>query len=331
MKIAIWYQTIPQPWGGSHQFLLALAKELTRLGYSISSYPDRKTEVVLINAHNRGPGLYLFPNQVAQVRQTGRFSWYGKWLPAKLWSFCPRRGAALVHRLDGIPELYRGVRTKADELQHGINRLADFTIFQSAFCKESFAQRGVTPQSCRIVYNGVDPSFFYPPTQTHLSHTSFRLVAVSWSSNPRKGFTVLAQLSQIPGIEIRFAGHWLSTVDPGRVILLGPRNPAEIAEALRQSDAMIHAAENEPCSNAIVEALACGLPILYRDSGGNRELAGDYGVPLTNTPSGDIEQLRSRHQELRQRILADRPRFLITDIAQQYLKVFQQAIELRRQ
>ena len=43
----------------------------------------------------------------------------------------------------------------------------------------------------------------------------------------------------------------------------------------------IAASENDPCSNALVEALACGLPAVYRDSGGHGELAGGAGLGLT--------------------------------------------------
>jgi glycosyltransferase involved in cell wall biosynthesis len=46
-------------------------------------------------------------------------------------------------------------------------------------------------------------------------------------------------------------------------------------------------AENEACPNVVLEALASGLPVLYRDSGGTGELVEDCGRPVTPETFGD--------------------------------------------
>ncbi len=329
LNLCIWFETTKVPWGGSNQFLSALVKELTRMGHQVSHLPNpHQTQIVLINAFLNAPGRYICSRQIAQLKQTGRVTKLGKWIPQFLWLLQRRRGPILVHRLDGIAELYRGQRSKADAIQPVVNQLTDYTIFQSIYCRESFAQHGIRPPRSSLIYNGVDPSIFYPPARGLVPSPVSRLVAVSWSNNPRKGFATLAQFSRIPGIEIRFVGHWSPSIDPARVILMGIKSSLELAQIMRQSHAMIHAAENEPCSNTIVEALACGLPVLFRDSGGNRELAGNYGVALTDDLEADIQKLRTSYNELRDKILVDRPRFLISRAAQEYVKVFQQALDL---
>ena len=88
---------------------------------------------------------------------------------------------------------------------------------------------------------------------------SLRIVGVSWSSNPRKGFATLAEASLLPGVEVTFVGNWCPDISPENVKLTGPLRPEDLAEILRSSHVMLHAAWEEPCSNAIVEALACGL------------------------------------------------------------------------
>ena len=62
----------------------------------------------------------------------------------------------------------------------------------------------------------------------------------------------------------------------GRSLLLWPRRSS--AELLRGQDAYVAASLDDPCSNALLEALACGLPALYRRSGGHPELVGEAGV-----------------------------------------------------
>jgi glycosyltransferase involved in cell wall biosynthesis len=38
---------------------------------------------------------------------------------------------------------------------------------------------------------------------------------------------------------------------------------------------------NDPCSNALVEALACGLPAVFAASGGHSDLVGEAGLPFS--------------------------------------------------
>jgi glycosyltransferase involved in cell wall biosynthesis len=45
---------------------------------------------------------------------------------------------------------------------------------------------------------------------------------------------------------------------------------------------MLHTKVNDPCPSAVIEAMACGLPVVYPRSGGTVELVGDdagIGVP----------------------------------------------------
>ena len=47
---------------------------------------------------------------------------------------------------------------------------------------------------------------------------------------------------------------------------------------------------HDPCSNAIIEAMACGLPVIFHNSGGNFELVGNagWGVGERQTSISDI-------------------------------------------
>src|SRR5258706_14065789 len=103
MKICIWFNTTNQPWGGGNQFLRTLAEGLETLGHQVSRTP-KKSDVVLINSHNAGPDRLLYPGAVAQVRQMGTVSpRWPRFVPVPLWMVLPRRGPAILHRLDGVP------------------------------------------------------------------------------------------------------------------------------------------------------------------------------------------------------------------------------------
>jgi len=327
MHICIWFDITNEPSGGGNQFLRALAQELAQLGHQIDFVPRSNVDIVLVNAFNAAPGKFLRPGRVAQVRQTGCLSRWARFSQPNWWLSLKRKGPTMVHRIDGVPRYYRGTISKADAIQPAINRLCDYTVFQSRYSMESFATVAPLPQHSEIIYNGVDSSLFRPPDRLRKPGKTLRFVASSWSSNPRKGFTTFAELSRIAGVSVDFVGRWPRNIDPAKVNILGPRTSTDVAAILQDADAMVHAAENEPCSNAIVEALASGLPILYRDSGGNRELAEKYGVELSNDLSTDVAALRERYSVLQDRVLTDQHNFSIIHVAKHYVSAFECALD----
>jgi glycosyltransferase involved in cell wall biosynthesis len=99
--------------------------------------------------------------------------------------------------------------------------------------------------------------------------------------------------------------------------LIPPVDSNKLADILRGQDIYITASENDPCSNSLIEGLACGLPAIYRNSGGHPELVKNAGLPFNSQ-----EEIPS----LLQKIMADHVNYVgninvnsITDIAHQYL------------
>ncbi len=71
----------------------------------------------------------------------------------------------------------------------------------------------------------------------------------------------------------------------GRVKLLGELEPAALAEAYRGADALLLASHREGRPNVVLEALAAGLPIAARPSGGTPELLRHAPACLAAGPS----------------------------------------------
>ena len=327
MNVCVLFDTIESPTGGGNQFLKALIAELVRTGHPVSPRPSKDTEVVLLNGFNYASGRRLGIGQVAEIRQLGRMSLLGRVVPRSYFQVLSRRGPVLVHRVDGVPELTRGRRTVADTIQPAVNRLADYTIFQSEFCQESFVEYGGDPpkRSC-VVNNGVDGSIFFPVPSVPNAARGLRLVAASWSPNRRKGFSTLAALSRVPRVKVVFAGNWCPDVHPANVELAGVLTSRELAQLMRTAHALVHFAWNEPCSNTIVEAMACGLPVVYRDSGGNAELVGNCGVALADDLEQTVGSLTENYGALADHVRSERPRFLVDRAAREYVAAFTEAV-----
>ncbi|MDP3598126.1 MAG: glycosyltransferase, partial [Nitrospirota bacterium] len=61
----------------------------------------------------------------------------------------------------------------------------------------------------------------------------------------------------------------------GRVRFLGPYTQVDAPSIFRQAHILLHTKVNDPCPGLVVEAMACGLPVVYSRSGGLPELVGD--------------------------------------------------------
>lgn len=326
LEICILFDITSNNWGGGNQFLRSLASELSQMGHTVTQRPTKTTQVILLNSFLYARGKHLVPRQVAQLRQSGKMSVLGKIIPLSIQMKRSRNGPALIHRVDGVPELARGKRTLADDVQPAVNRLTDYTVFQSEYCRTTFSEQcGFSPANSTVIHNGVDPRLFHPGGDTHSeAGAPLRLVAVSWSPNRRKGFDTLAEMSKLPGVELTFAGNWCPEVGPANVKLAGVLQSQELADLMRSSDAMVHAGWNEACSNVIVEAMACGLPVVYRDSGGNRELAGEFGLPLADDLPSVIESLRRQLPHLQRKIRDNWGSFHIEWAAREYVSAFRE-------
>jgi glycosyltransferase involved in cell wall biosynthesis len=194
-----------------------------------------------------------------------------------------RADCRMVHRVDGPIGAYRGFDDGTDRRIAELNRrLAQATILQSRFSLEKHRELGYELRDPAVIPNAVDPAIFHPPAgREPLDGRRVRVVASSWSVNPRKGAETFAWLDRHldrSRYELTYLGQppvafsWIRAV--------GPVPSDEVARELRRNDVYVAASRDDPCSNALLEALACGLPVAYLDSGGHPELVGEAGIPF---------------------------------------------------
>ncbi|MFZ5926802.1 MAG: glycosyltransferase family 4 protein [Acidobacteriota bacterium] len=92
-----------------------------------------------------------------------------------------------------------------------------------------------------------------------------------------------------------------------RVMWRGALGEDGVAERLREADIFFHASHSEGISNAVLEAMASGLPVVCTDAGGMREAVRD-GIDGFVVPVRDVEAMAealvklARDPELRRRM-----------------------------
>ena len=332
MKAFFVYRVTDNPFGGVNSFNRALRKTFTlHPEWGIEVVDDiYRAEIVFLSAASRGPN-YKGHDQFVRPWNLRNLLQQRHWLhPLGLVNFMSAGSLPLVHRLDGLTARYgRRDGQPYDELQQRLNRKASATIFQSDFCRQSFRD-GLTRQTDHVIANGVDGSLF-PWAERHAPTGPLRLAAMSWSSNPAKGHAICAELSRLPHVEMTFVGRWPEQLDKANVKLIPALPQHELAGFLHQAHAFIHAAENDPAPNVVTEALATGLPVLYRSSGGTPEIVQSdrYGIAFSEFHSHalwqTLETLRGQYESFISTIAASRRTFLMETTGRLYAQVFKEA------
>lgn len=282
------------PYGGGNQFLLALRGEFARRGIAVGEgHVGPDTEVVLFNSHHADP---------ARLRRLRR------------------PNLRMIHRVDGPIAVYRGTDDGTDQRVLGLNHeFADATIFQSVYSRDKHLALGFTVREPHVIVNASDPAVFFAADRP-APERRLRVIASAWSDNPRKGGPVYqwldTQLNQ-ERFQFTFVGRIAESLPNSRV--LGAIPSAELAALLRQQDVYLTASEHESCSNALIEALSCGLPAVYRRSGSNEELVRQGGLGFDHHEQIPelLEQMRTDYAAFRSRIEAPR----LADVATEYLRV----------
>ncbi len=297
-EIAIFHEFHKPPYGGGNTFLLALEQELRKLGKSVGrNRVGQNTKAVLFNSYN-----FDFE---------------------KLKGLKERFSPRMVHRIDGPISIYRGENSDIDRKISGMNNeLADATVFQSRYSLEKSAELGLTFKDSSIITNASDPAIFNRQGRASApQNRKVKLIASSWSNNPKKGGPTLSWLDEHldhTKYELTFVGRTRSQFKNAKV--MSALSSHELAETLKQSDIYIAPSQDDPCSNALIEALTCGLPAVFLKSGGHPELVGEGGEGFTGTEDliSAIEKIARNYEHYQSRIKV----LSIEEVAKKYLEVF---------
>ena len=158
------------------------------------------------------------------------------------------------------------------------------SIFQSQWSYDMNKRLGYEPRGpIRIVNNAVDEAIFNNVGKVGFDRgRKVRIIGASWSAGERKGFKTFKWLDDhldFDRYEFTFMGNVPDDVTFKNIKPFPPVTSEKLAPVLRAHDVYIAASYLEPCSNALVEALASGLPTVFQLGSGHDELVRAGGLP----------------------------------------------------
>ncbi len=265
--------------GGPASFQLKLMAALAQRGVESHHNPrDPRTQALLV---------------IAGTRRLGEL-WRAK-----------RRGVRIVQRLDGMNWIHSRrwtglrhfLRSEYGNLLLAYIRryVADHVVYQSEFTRGWWRRvHKETGRPDEVILNGVDLAAYSPdgPEQRPVDHVRVQVVeghlkdgnelALGFAAS----FAAALQVETGQPVELCVAGDVPSAVqDKTRsahpqlwLNFQGVVARGQIAELDRSAHLLYVAEINPPCPNAVIEALACGLPVAAFSTGSMPELVqGDAG------------------------------------------------------
>lgn len=182
-------------------------------------------------------------------------------------------------------------------LSRRIWRNAEFVVANSAGLRE-LALQSSPQQPISVIHNGIDTQTFVPATVKNTNSRRITLVSTGRLIE-RKGYSYLVRALQ--GLEqcrlVLVGGGILErelmqlarSLDVD-VEFAGPQPREKVVDFLQRGDIFVLPSLNEGMSNSVLEAMACGLPIIATDVGGSIELVKENGFIVEK---GSVESLRA--------------------------------------
>jgi glycosyltransferase involved in cell wall biosynthesis len=206
----------------------------------------------------------------------------------------------VVQRLDGINWIHR---KKPVSLKHCLRSeygnfilsvirrfAADRIVYQSEFSRVWWNDwYGALKTPFSVVYNGVDLSV-YRPVKPQINNARYRLLVVEGSmgggyeaglANAVRLAQAAADLLSVP-LELMVVGQVSETLKAEwqassavPILWAGKVAREAIPQLMGEAHALFSADVHPACPNSVIEALACGLPVVAYDTGSLKELVPD--------------------------------------------------------
>lgn len=217
--------------------------------------------------------------------------------------FSKRNNIKIVWNQNGVAYLgWHGPGwEKSNEMLANYIHASDYVIYQSNFCKlsaEKYLGRFKGPST--VLYNPVDTQIFVPGFR---SENINKILIAGTHNQSYRIFEAIKVVKNLvvghPDLQLTIAGplRWTRVQAEAKnqvfkliaeldltenIQLVGAYSQNEAVHLFQSHHILLHTQYNDACPRLTVEAMACGMPVVYSASGGTPELVGsDAGVGIS--------------------------------------------------
>lgn len=235
----------------------------------------RKLRLSLENIHNTRTSLFIDPRVDCNIFSNKVYRFWNK---------------SYIYRVDGIyMDIVQG-RHILDQKNAQIGReIADSigVVFQTEYCRQVVERIiGVKADRWVTIINGTDLQLFNgdgPDRRKELGIPNDAFVFITsakWRAHKRLGDILKAFKMfnhEYPNSYLVVIGDNDLIEEHAKIKFISTVPNYELPSYLRSGDSYIFLSWLEPCANSVVEAIACGLPVICSNQGGTKEI-----LELTN-------------------------------------------------
>jgi len=266
MKISIGLKSKNKAWGGGNQFVKNLSNYLIKNNHKVT-YNLNSEDIDLI--------LLIDPRPESESASFNHFD---------IQNYLKKKpDTIIVHRINECDE-----RKKTNHVNHFIkqaSKVSDFRIFISKWLQTIHS---INKNNEKVILNGADTKIF-KNYKNKIKNKKINIVTHHWSAHEMKGmkyYIFLDQLLKTNSFNKNFSFSYIGNLAKDHKFrfskIYKPKHGIELAKNISKHNVYITASQNEPGGNHHVEALNCGLPILYIKSGPMQEYCKNYGYGFKN-------------------------------------------------
>ncbi|EKD26082.1 MAG: Glycosyl transferase group 1, partial [uncultured bacterium] len=222
-------------------------------------------------------------------------------------NFCKKKKIKTVLRADGFYLPYMlsksdnrslKLRKYREEINNRMQKdisMCDWIIYQSLFSKEMADQYLYNRTSnFSIIYNGVDTGYFQPVQK---QNTGLKLLMLGAWRDPElfiSSLNVFIKVNAEIACSLKIAGQMTKGVEMAykkwlafhadicpKIQYAGIVSYENLPSVINDCDVSLHLKSGDWCPNAVLETMACAIPVVCHNHGGTKELVGGGGEIIT--------------------------------------------------
>ncbi len=282
MKISIGSKIVQGPWGGGNLFAINLSNYLKSRGHE-----------VFYDLSDPNLDLILLTDPRSRSESSSTFNH----IEIEKYKLLVNPNVSVVQRINECDE--RKNTENINSFYLDASKVADHVIFVSKWLRNIYIEIGMEESKTSVILAGANKEIFNNSDMNKWDKKSkLKILTHHWSSHENKGFEIYKYIDDMMNepdwkdkISFTYIGNSNNNYTFNNSQIINPLAGLELSDEIKKHHLYITASINEPSGNHHIEAAQCGLPILYKESGGIPEYCRDYGLGFDNNFEDKLNEI----------------------------------------